>query len=1793
MDAAQADEVARLAGDCKDLFSRLLELFKLRSRDHSAFLDNSQRFNAWSRHLEKSDNNPRDTLIEKEKEGQKVRILSTQLLRSIKSNLEHVVNAESTVITGSSKSNQSSLPDIALKPLSEARLNSVQGSIERLQDLALAVAIRSPVNHDVPSNARTSRHGELEDGPISLFLMGILKSRFPRLGDALRARLQMSFRNRRERLLSRRLASQAEELGQPQAVVENRSNSNSEEVSQANTLKDRNAEADDPHYLSEILREDFWSPHQFEKKLIQPPNINEATTSCHCRWCFAKVIIHGTEDAKAWQEHLLIDFEPYFCLSGCSADYPMSFPTFKSWHEHMETVHGDDWALELQHLTFWHCDIPHESTDPAEVAEQERFASVIELERHVRIVHERVSAAQLSSMVKSNVSIAPVEEDVCPFCYHGMLAPATAEEVEHTEKNMTPQPLNHKNHQKHSTITQGAEDAPISGFSAERACDKVIVAMHIAKHLRSLALLSVRDFNEETGPEEEHAHIKDEETESEDQIAMQEGSLEAQISTTPKSLSSKLNLAPGNQETRPTTAQQPEVTLDFDYDEEDVIERLRDAMLSYLCPSQLDSGHSFMPSQSLERLINPKMVRTILNSLNAPNDIKTDESINFICTEAKVFFAVMVLADIDMIGGLQSLQKFSLSDKFLPISRESSRDHCRLSDSVRECKHDKALEAFHYKPWTRFALRQFYEEQWAFLAPDFTTSRFAFDLPPRTILPFTFVGQDRRTGFFSTVYEIKIHPDHQNMFPKVGNEEPRVALKEMWADTDIFEVEEIYKHETKVLGDLRALNNDHIVSAAATILRGEKRFFIFPWADGGNLRDFWDDNPVQLTESVIREFLTQLVNLSFALYELHEENWRHGDLKPENILRFKNNDSTIGILKLADMGLAKRHRQSTELRDKGTQTRMGTLRYEAPETLTSSYGPRSRRYDVWSMGCIVLEFLIWIRMGPDGLRRFNQDLQADDNFTDAFYCVRGGQGTDKTATVHPVVRRWLDNLLSDVAWPVDESCLGDLADLVQKKLLVVALPPQTISLPSQVMATTANTKQPIIKVNDNSDILEEERGDSDSMRRRIAEICVKAEEDPNYLFPERAGLETYPTKGLDTIPDRNSLEIRQSVRIPREEYAIESLKTPGVGETEKGNQSLPQDPAQDLEYTAPTGIDNLWRFLSDEKFAQRVLDSLENSSGVPIPPNPRLALLCDICRQATADMQSREFFCRYEIQYLQKNINDGRCELCPLLYRTTLPLDARHPVLGSTMTLMREDSTIRSYAGGPPLLSLCTDPYSECSFGRPSKFYTSRAVLPPFKSKASFVLLNEWLGFCDEEHTCVSSNSSPRLPKRLLVIENGLTPTVSIQDTIRMNPLTPYTTFSYIRGSEISGALELCLENEGYFADGVDFRKLPRSYQDAVIVTQNLGVKYIWIDALCILQDNPEDKASEISNLETILANSYCMIAATHAATVDSGFLGERPPRAVVHVTQPDGTRMSVCEMIDDFHNHVEKSPLCSQGWNFQERALSRRAIFFTPTQMYFHCGDGVRCETLTKMSSPGLDIIGDPEFPARFLNSYKAPIFQSMYERYTRLELSNARDRGPAILALESRLLRSMKTMGGHGIVERYLGRSLLWRPRIGETLLPIPDTSEPSWSWMAWSGPIQYLDLPYGSINWEPLLSPFPSIQNSPELIRLSAADGKKTVLYAWGKDFPENDIEHLKNTTIIWDQAESKSLHRRLKYVVIGADANKGPIKPEKSRALYILVIGENEDERHWKRLGVGLVEDNDVLHLSDDKVLILIC
>lgn len=253
-------------------------------------------------------------------------------------------------------------------------------------------------------------------------------------------------------------------------------------------------------------------------------------------------------------------------------------------------------------------------------------------------------------------------------------------------------------------------------------------------------------------------------------------------------------------------------------------------------------------------------------------------------------------------------------------------------------------------------------------------------------------------------------------------------------------------------------------------------------------------------------------------------------------------------------------------------------------------------------------------------------------------------------------------------------------------------------------------------------------------------------------------------------------------------------------------------------------------------------------------------------------------------------------------------------------------------------------------------------TLPVAGSPLHTKLLREWIQDCDTTHRCLGSPNEPFLPTRLLDVgKRGSTRTRLICNTSMLDAeKDKYLALSHRWGSppepgEPDPLRETFVytfeKNIDTIACGIDDFHLPKKYRDAISVARRLDVQYLWIDSLCIIQedksdpfdkDKGQDFKKEAERMERVFRSAYAALAACCASSSDEPFLKRRRARQCVTM-QAGEALYYLCDAIDDFSGDVEQGALNKRGWVFQERALSRRTIHFTETQTYWECGEGVR----------------------------------------------------------------------------------------------------------------------------------------------------------------------------------------------------------------------------------------------------------
>lgn len=177
-------------------------------------------------------------------------------------------------------------------------------------------------------------------------------------------------------------------------------------------------------------------------------------------------------------------------------------------------------------------------------------------------------------------------------------------------------------------------------------------------------------------------------------------------------------------------------------------------------------------------------------------------------------------------------------------------------------------------------------------------------------------------------------------------------------------------------------------------------------------------------------------------------------------------------------------------------------------------------------------------------------------------------------------------------------------------------------------------------------------------------------------------------------------------------------------------------------------------------------------------------------------------------------------------------------------------------------------------------------------------------------------------PSRLLQI--GLDNKIRLTCTADIPPIGPYVTLSHCWGKV--PLIQLLRSNMEAFRLGITKDDLPKTFQDALVVTRRLGVSYLWIDSLCILQDKDDlsDWAKESAMMGRVYSNSYCNISASAAVDSSRGLFFPRSatPLCPLHITasieiDSDDLRKKRYSLhnVLIWRKNIEESPLNSRGW--------------------------------------------------------------------------------------------------------------------------------------------------------------------------------------------------------------------------------------------------------------------------------------
>ncbi|KAF2996333.1 hypothetical protein E8E14_003560 [Neopestalotiopsis sp. 37M] len=220
----------------------------------------------------------------------------------------------------------------------------------------------------------------------------------------------------------------------------------------------------------------------------------------------------------------------------------------------------------------------------------------------------------------------------------------------------------------------------------------------------------------------------------------------------------------------------------------------------------------------------------------------------------------------------------------------------------------------------------------------------------------------------------------------------------------------------------------------------------------------------------------------------------------------------------------------------------------------------------------------------------------------------------------------------------------------------------------------------------------------------------------------------------------------------------------------------------------------------------------------------------------------------------------------------------------------------------------------------------------------AFKVARGWLSRCGKGHLgCSFHRSTGSVPTRVIDISKDI-PRLVESRTAGLGSSAKYVALSYCWGGP--QPVETTKATLQQHLDALPVERLPQTIKDAITVTRGLKLKYLWIDALCIIQDSPDDKAIEITRMTEVYNCAYVTISASTAVTCRDGFLQQR-----ILEQQPIQLRArfsrskigSVLLMVDPYTNE----PIHTRGWTMQEHLLAPRLLSFGSLCMEYRCLSG------------------------------------------------------------------------------------------------------------------------------------------------------------------------------------------------------------------------------------------------------------
>lgn len=510
--------------------------------------------------------------------------------------------------------------------------------------------------------------------------------------------------------------------------------------------------------------------------------------------------------------------------------------------------------------------------------------------------------------------------------------------------------------------------------------------------------------------------------------------------------------------------------------------------------------------------------------------------------------------------------------------------------------------------------------------------------------------------------------------------------------------------------------------------------------------------------------------------------------------------------------------------------------------------------------------------------------------------------------------------------------------------------------------------------------------------------------------------------------------------------------------------------------------------------------------------------ICSRCKEVLAAYGSAEINdgkC-HEIIYqthdlLETTANQG-CPLCQLFYEKLSAADKRHlrenesgrngvdnPFTGyyirsvgngneflrleHTQSFQNPDVHKRLYISAIRLRAVPAESISlhPLFYGRATDTNTSLAFASindsnlgrSTSSDSSMDIAIQWVTDCEKHHNKCRTARSGFVPTRLVEIDIGKYPNLRLVLGEDLAVDAKYVTLSHCWGKSMP--TRLLKDNLASMLDSIPTHSLSKTFQEAIQVASKLGIRYIWIDSLCIIQDDLMDWQINSAVMDQVYAHSSCNISATASEEGSQGLYRDRNSLPMHHLkfdTNINGEQVQYYLWDENtWEKSVDNAPLNQRAWVCQERFLSPCNLHFASDQLFWECREFSACELFPKGFPAGL---GDPPRLSKKWISQSIVLsnidiaasddeIQTAYNNwnliitmYTSLRLTFERDKLVGLSGLASTWSRVLKDEYIAGHWRKTLPLGLVWYSNDPRTEHENRKYTAPSWSWAAIDGTI-----------------------------------------------------------------------------------------------------------------------------------------